>query len=130
MGNTLERILPEMSELMVQFRNQTKDYIKAEIKYNRPSTGFKILVVFVSAERLENEIVGYVITFDDITELLAAQRKAAWSDVARRIAHEIKNPLTPIQLSAERIKQKYSKENIPDKSSFLDSLDLQYLSLD
>ena len=124
MGNTLEHILPEMSELIVQFRNQTKDYIKAEIKYNRPSTGHKILVVFVSAERLENEIVGYVITFDDITELLAAQRKAAWSDVARRIAHEIKNPLTPIQLSAERIKQKYSQENIPDKTSLLDSLEM------
>ena len=61
----------------------------------------------MSAERLENEIVGYVITFDDITELLAAQRKAAWSDVARRIAHEIKNPLTPIRLAADRLKRKY-----------------------
>ncbi|TAN45860.1 MAG: two-component sensor histidine kinase, partial [Rhodospirillales bacterium] len=56
------------------------------------------------------EVLGYVVTFDDVTELLSAQRKAAWADVARRIAHEIKNPLTPIQLSAERLKRKYLKE--------------------
>lgn len=53
---------------------------------------------------------GYVVTFDDITDLISAQRTAAWADVARRIAHEIKNPLTPIQLSAERLKRKYGKE--------------------
>jgi two-component system nitrogen regulation sensor histidine kinase NtrY len=59
-----------------------------------------------------------VVTFDDITELLAAQRKAAWSDVARRIAHEIKNPLTPIQLSAERIKKKYLSQITNDPDTF------------
>jgi two-component system, NtrC family, nitrogen regulation sensor histidine kinase NtrY len=53
---------------------------------------------------------GYVLTFDDITDLVSAQRNSAWSDIARRIAHEIKNPLTPIQLSAERLKRKYLKE--------------------
>ncbi len=51
-----------------------------------------------------------MVTFDDITDLVSAQRTAAWADVARRIAHEIKNPLTPIQLSAERLKRKYSRE--------------------
>ena len=51
-----------------------------------------------------------MLTFDDITRLVAAQRNAAWRDVARRIAHEIKNPLTPIQLSAERLRRKYRKE--------------------
>lgn len=56
------------------------------------------------------ETEGYVITFDDVTDLVAAQRMAAWGDVARRIAHEIKNPLTPIQLSAERIKRKYGPQ--------------------
>ncbi len=55
------------------------------------------------AGRLE----GYVVAFDDVTDLVSAQRMAAWGDVARRIAHEIKNPLTPIQLSAERIKRKF-----------------------
>src|SRR5208283_2420629 len=62
---------------------------------------------------------GYVVTLDDITELLAAQRQAAWADVARRIAHEIKNPLTPIQLSAERLKRKYLKQIGTDKETFL-----------
>ena len=60
----------------------------------------------VSAQRT-SRIRGYVVTFDDITELLSAQRQAAWAEIARRIAHEIKNPLTPIRLSAERLKRKY-----------------------
>ena len=59
-----------------------------------------------------------LVVFDDITELVAAQRTAAWADVARRIAHEIKNPLTPIQLSAERLKRKYRKEIITDPEVF------------
>ena len=61
----------------------------------------------ITAEGSEDIINGFVVTFDDITELQSAQRTAAWADVARRIAHEIKNPLTPIQLSAERLKRKY-----------------------
>ena len=72
----------------------------------------------VAAERVGSEIQGYVVTFDDVTELLSAQRKAAWADVARRIAHEIKNPLTPIQLSAERLKRKYLKEIRNDPDTF------------
>ncbi|EIJ41651.1 signal transduction histidine kinase involved in nitrogen fixation and metabolism regulation [Beggiatoa alba B18LD] len=64
---------------------------------------------------------GYVLLFDDITNLLQAQREAAWSEVARRLAHEIKNPLTPIQLSAERLRQKYLREDKPDKQ--LETLD-------
>ncbi len=67
---------------------------------------------------MEGEAKGYVATFDDITELLIAQRKAAWADVARRIAHEIKNPLTPIQLSAERLKRKYLGEIKNDPDTF------------
>jgi two-component system, NtrC family, nitrogen regulation sensor histidine kinase NtrY len=61
---------------------------------------------------------GYVVTFDDITDLVSAQRTAAWADVARRIAHEIKNPLTPIQLSAERLKRKYGKQVGEDREVF------------
>jgi two-component system, NtrC family, nitrogen regulation sensor histidine kinase NtrY len=61
---------------------------------------------------------GAVVTFDDITELVSAQRSSAWADIARRIAHEIKNPLTPIQLSAERIKRKYSKVIVEDREIF------------
>jgi two-component system, NtrC family, nitrogen regulation sensor histidine kinase NtrY len=61
---------------------------------------------------------GYVLTFDDITSLVSAQRNSAWADIARRIAHEIKNPLTPIQLSAERLKRKYLKEITTDRHVF------------
>src|SRR5207253_3709346 len=66
------------------------------------------LSVRVTREQSGDEEQGYVITLDDITDLVAAQRTSAWADVARRIAHEIKNPLTPIQLSAERLRRKYS----------------------
>ena len=75
----------------------------------------RTLSVQVSSERGAQ---GYVATFDDITDLVSAQRTAAWADVARRIAHEIKNPLTPIQLSAERLKRKYGKEVITDPEVF------------
>jgi two-component system, NtrC family, nitrogen regulation sensor histidine kinase NtrY len=61
---------------------------------------------------------GHVLTFDDITEQLMDQRRAAWSDVARRIAHEIKNPLTPIQLAAERLQRRYGKEIASDPGTF------------
>ena len=66
---------------------------------------------------------GFVVTFDDITDLVGAQRTAAWADVARRIAHEIKNPLTPIQLSAERLKRKYTDEVSTDPDIFRHCID-------
>jgi len=73
----------------------------------------------VTVERAgDRSIFGYVVTFDDVTELQNAQRMAAWADVARRIAHEIKNPLTPIQLSAERLRRKYLKEIQSDTEVF------------
>ncbi|MBB3808184.1 PAS domain-containing sensor histidine kinase [Pseudochelatococcus contaminans] len=78
----------------------------------------RMLNVRVTSERDEREHHGFVITLDDITGLVAAQRTAAWADVARRIAHEIKNPLTPIQLSAERIRRKYGKVIVEDKQIF------------
>ena len=64
-----------------------------------------------------------MVTFDDITELQSAQRKAAWADVARRIAHEIKNPLTPIQLSAERLKRRFAREITSDPETFAQCAD-------
>ncbi|MBL4613928.1 MAG: two-component sensor histidine kinase, partial [Magnetovibrio sp.] len=79
----------------------------------------RTLIATVAAEQLEGAIFGYVSTFDDITELQSAQRKAAWSGVARRIAHEIKNPLTPIQLAAERLKRKYLKQITDDPETFV-----------
>src|SRR6478609_542285 len=78
----------------------------------------RTLLVRITAEQDEAGISGFVVTFDDITELLSAQRKAAWADIARRIAHEIKNPLTPIQLSAERLRRKYLKDIKKDPETF------------
>ncbi|MFD1379193.1 sensor histidine kinase [Fodinicurvata halophila] len=78
----------------------------------------RTFLVRIAAEHDEDNIIGFVVTFDDISELLSAQRKAAWADVARRIAHEIKNPLTPIQLSAERLKRKYLKQIDEDPETF------------
>lgn len=78
----------------------------------------RVLAVQVTREYAGDESYGTVVTFDDISELVAAQRTSAWSDVARRIAHEIKNPLTPIQLSAQRLKRKYGDEIETDPEVF------------
>lgn len=78
----------------------------------------RVLLVRVSPDGGAGVTDGYVVTFDDITELQSAQRKAAWADVARRIAHEIKNPLTPIQLSAERLKRKFLPQITTDAETF------------
>jgi len=72
----------------------------------------------IVAEMIEGRVIGYVVTFDDVTSLLNAQRKAAWSDIARRIAHEIKNPLTPIQLASERLRKKYRPTKAEDAAKF------------
>ena len=69
-------------------------------------------------------MIGYVVTFDDVTDLLTAQRKAAWSDVARRIAHEIKNPLTPIQLAADRLRRKYQPDDQQASAQFSEYLSI------
>ena len=74
--------------------------------------------VRVTSEQAAESEHGYVITIDDITELVLAQRSSAWADIARRIAHEIKNPLTPIQLSAERLRRKYGKVIVEDAAVF------------
>jgi two-component system nitrogen regulation sensor histidine kinase NtrY len=84
------------------------------MREGRPCT----LIVRIVAEKLDGDVVGYVVTFDDVTALVSAQRTAAWADVARRIAHEIKNPLTPIQLASERLKRKYLREIKTDPETF------------
>jgi len=73
--------------------------------------------------RETGRIANFVVTFDDITELQSAQRTAAWADVARRIAHEIKNPLTPIQLAAERLKRRFAREITSDPETFVQCAD-------
>ena len=100
--------VPEFYPLFEQFLDTKTETIQDAVKMVRSG---KLESLLVRIARRKNEFgmpEGYVIAFDDITDLVIAQRAAAWGDVARRIAHEVKNPLTPIQLSAERIKRKFS----------------------
>ena len=80
------------------------------------------LLARLTSERVEGRLVGYVVTFDDISDFLAAQRKAAWADVARRIAHEIKNPLTPITLATDRLMKHYRPQEAKEGQKFDDYL--------
>ncbi len=113
----IRTLVPEMADLIEVAARRPDRMVEAQIKLVRDRTP-RTLLVRVTAERSGDAIQGYVLTFDDVTELLQAQRTAAWADVARRIAHEIKNPLTPIQLSAERLKRKYLKEITSDPETF------------
>ena len=107
-GKSIQIAVPKFIDLFRLIQKNDNKTQQQEIKLTRAGA-IEILLVRISARISENELVeGYVITFDDVTNLVSAQRLAAWGDVARRIAHEIKNPLTPIQLSAERLKRKYS----------------------
>ena len=107
-GKSIKSAVPEFVDLFLLIQKNENKTQQQEIKLTRAGAT-EILLVRVSARISEDLLVeGYVITFDDVTDLVSAQRLAAWGDVARRIAHEIKNPLTPIQLSAERLKRKYS----------------------
>jgi two-component system nitrogen regulation sensor histidine kinase NtrY len=110
--------LPDMAALLAEARRRPRTINERPMMLDLDEGGVRTLFVRVAAELDEREIIGFVVTLDDITELLAAQRKAAWPDVARRIAHEIKNPLTPIQLSAERLKRKYLAQIETDPQTF------------
>ena len=121
-GKNIENIVPEMMEYLGRAFESENRFYQNELSVTRH--GFtKTLLVRVVLEYSEKTLRGFIITFDDITALMAAQRKATWSDVARRIAHEIKNPLTPIQLSAERLRRKYLKDIQGDRASFEKCID-------
>ncbi|MDB5370709.1 MAG: histidine kinase [Roseomonas sp.] len=117
LGARMAQVVPEFAALLEAAMAAPDRSRVAEIRIGGPSDR-RTLMAQIGAETQRGQVVGYVLTFDDITELLSAQRKAAWSDVARRIAHEIKNPLTPIQLSAERLKRRYLKEITSDPETF------------
>jgi len=116
-GERLQEIVPEMAPLLEEAIAAPQRPVEAQLNIERGGRT-RSLLLRVSAERGEAEGDRFVITFDDVTELLGAQRKAAWADVARRIAHEIKNPLTPIQLAAERLKRKYLRQIVDDPETF------------
>jgi two-component system nitrogen regulation sensor histidine kinase NtrY len=117
LDHPLSDVLPELDDMMKSARDGTQRLVQGQITINRDGHE-RNLSVRVSAEQTSQSRDSYIITLDDITELVSAQRTSAWADVARRIAHEIKNPLTPIQLSAERIRRKFGKVITEDKAIF------------
>jgi two-component system nitrogen regulation sensor histidine kinase NtrY len=121
-GHPLDEIVPEFAALFQEVAGNPDRARTAEIQTG-PASHRRILLVRIGAELSGGRTDGFVVTFDDITELQSAQRKAAWADVARRIAHEIKNPLTPIQLSAERLKRRFAKEIQSDPETFAQCAD-------
>ena len=116
-GKQLADAVPEFGALMKRAQKQGKRLVTDQISLLRAGQE-RNFAVRVTTEGTAQQAQGYVLTFDDITELVSAQRSTAWADVARRIAHEIKNPLTPIQLSAERIRRKYGNSITKDRDVF------------
>jgi two-component system nitrogen regulation sensor histidine kinase NtrY len=121
-GRPLIAVIPEVAGLLAGVATTPERPAEAQIELHRQD-GTHTLLVRVSAQADLSGISGFVVTFDDITELLAAQRNAAWAEIARRIAHEIKNPLTPIRLSAERLKRKYLPQIRTEREAFAASAD-------
>ena len=114
--------VPEFGPIFEAVLLSSSGIVQDEVKVTRAGHLENLLVRMSVREGEGGQIEGYVVAFDDVTDLVSAQRMAAWGDVARRIAHEIKNPLTPIQLSAERIKRKFSRELAEADASKLSDL--------
>ncbi len=131
-GRDLAEVVPEFGPLLAEAREMPERPRTGEVQIGGPARR-RTLLVRISADRgadfpssgegAQRRPRGFVATFDDITELQSAQRTAAWADVARRIAHEIKNPLTPIQLSAERLKRRFAREITSDPETFTQCAD-------
>jgi two-component system, NtrC family, nitrogen regulation sensor histidine kinase NtrY len=115
LGRPLTEVFPELADFMTAA--QTGARTQDQVTITRSGRERNLSVRITSEQSAESDH-GYVVTLDDITELVAAQRTSAWADVARRIAHEIKNPLTPIQLSAERLRRKYGNMIGEDRAIF------------
>ena len=116
-GQPLSAVSPDMAEIVERARARNSGTADGQIMHTRGAVT-RTLHVRVVSEVGDEGHTKLVVTFDDVSELLSAQRKAAWADIARRIAHEIKNPLTPIQLSAERLKRKYLRQITDDPDTF------------
>lgn len=121
-GMSIISVLPALSELLASAEQKPKKISARDIVINRADI-HATLHVRITVEHYNERIEGFIITLDDITNLVSAQRSAAWADVARRVAHEIKNPLTPITLSAERLRKKFSEEITSDKEGYHKYLD-------
>lgn len=121
-GKPIHEVCAPIAESINEAERGSDQLIQREITLTNQGKS-KTLLVRITVERYNNTIEGYILTFDDITELVNAQRHAAWSDVARRVAHEIKNPLTPIQLASERLRKKYGKQIESDSDAYFRYID-------
>ncbi len=118
-GRPIQEVLPEIVPLLDKRTGRRRGESRGQIQITREGDT-RTLNVKITEENADRVEEGLVVTIDDITDLMAAQRRSAWADVARRIAHEIKNPLTPIQLSAERIRRRYGKVIADDDRDVFD----------
>ncbi|MEZ5878668.1 MAG: PAS domain-containing sensor histidine kinase [Tepidamorphaceae bacterium] len=116
-GQPIKDVLPEIAGIIEEAELQPRRVMRGEITLSRGDKD-RTIAVRVTSEQADPSDHSLVVTLDDISDLVTAQRSAAWADVARRIAHEIKNPLTPIQLSAERLRRKYGKVITTDRDIF------------
>ena len=116
-GEELSAAVPQLASIMGKALSSRRGQMQDQIQIGNEADG-RTYQVRLTREGTMTESKGFVITLDDMTELMAAQRISAWADVARRIAHEIKNPLTPIQLSAERLRRRYAKRLSDDFDIF------------
>ena len=117
LGYPIDDVLPEFAAAFIKARESIQGAAEDQVNFETED-GVRNFDLRVSAYQGARKDTGWVVTFDDMTRLVTAQRHSAWREVARRIAHEIKNPLTPIQLSAERLLRKYSKEIKTDPDVF------------
>lgn len=109
-GQELALSVPEFGTLLDRLQQGGTETVQEQIPVSRSGRLFQLLVRIAIRRNSDGALEGYVVAFDDVSDLVSAQRMAAWGDVARRIAHEIKNPLTPIQLSAERIRRRFGRQ--------------------
>lgn len=120
LGKRFDLLAPEFKGLLADAEYEPLTGVESQIKLNRDE-GERELLARAASQHVDGSkeaVSGFVVTIDDLTDLNSAQRLAAWGDVARRVAHEIKNPLTPIQLSAERLRRKYAARLGEDAENF------------
>ena len=122
-GKPILDIVPEFTDVINSLLISKKNVVEDKIYIVRDDKVLNLITRFV-VQKSDDLILGYVLTFDDVTSLIAAQKMGAWSDIARRIAHEIKNPLTPIRLAAERLMNKLNSNRKIDKKTFEQSLNM------
>ena len=120
-GKSILDIVPEFKNLVDNMLKSKKTLVEDKIQILRDDKVLNLITRLV-IQKSDDVVLGYVLTFDDLTSLITAQKMAAWTDIARRIAHEIKNPLTPIRLGSERLLNRISNNKKIDKNVFEQSL--------